>query len=314
MSRPPPSSPIAQRLLPVALVVLVITSFLPPGWGEWAGAFGRLVRFFVAPISQPVRGLTGWLSPPDERGPETQVVRSLEDQAESYRQQLLRTRQENEQLRDLIAELQRGIRLNPDLPVRQMHAAVIGNSSDLESSLMWIRAGSSDGVDVNSVATARGLQLLGRVVASDGKTCHVQPITSRRAGQIRGVVMLAETAVGPECLLEPQGDGTFRGPVEDLREWPSGVPLAPDHSAGQPVRAVVGQSVRLRDPNWPKSSQMLMVGTVESVEPAPDQPLRQIVTVRPTLRLERVSEVVLRLSTPGDDEPAQRPSAEGGTR
>lgn len=301
MSRLLHTSPLARRLLPITIGFLVITTFLPPAVGAWPAWFGRLVRFFIAPISQPVRGLAGWLSPAEQPRGDDQVSESLRLQAEGYRQQLLRAQLEIDQLRTQISDLQLGRQLNPDLPVRLMHAAVIGTSSDLSSSLLSIKAGQADGVEVNSVATFRGQQLLGRVVSSDQRSCQVQPITSSHAGQLRGVVMLTDLIRGPECHLEPAGDGTLVGPVEDLRQWPEGSQPPEDAVQGDPIRARVGQTVRLQDPSWPKSSQALFIGLVERVEPAPDQPLRQIITVRPTLRLERVSEVVLRFSAAAQD-------------
>jgi hypothetical protein len=46
---------------------------------------------------------------------------------------------------------------------------------------------------------------------------------------------------------------------------------------------------------------MLVLGTVESVEPAPDSPLRPVIVVRPTVVLERVTEVIVRV-TPSEGE------------
>lgn len=299
-------------MLPITIGLLVVTAFLPPSLGAWPGWFGNLLRFFVAPISQPIRGVSAWLSPPTQTKADDQATESLRSQAEGYRQQLLRAQQEIEQLRLQIADLQLGRQLNPDLPVRLMHAAVIGTSSDLSSSLLTIKAGKADGVEVNSVATFRGQQLVGKVVEADVRSCQVQPITSRHAGQIRGVVMLSDLVRGPECSLEPQGDGTLAGPVEDLRQWPEGVQPPPDARPGDPVRPRIGQTVRLQDPSWPKSSQALFIGVVERVDSAPDQPLRQIITVRPALRLERVSEVVLRFSAEAPRD-ARDSSREGDT-
>ena len=55
--------------------------------------------------------------------------------------------------------------------------------------------------------------------------------------------------------------------------------------------------MRLSDTErWPKNAQYLVVGTIERVEPNPAMPLRPTIVVRPSLRLERVSEVILRLS------------------
>ncbi|MBL8963844.1 MAG: hypothetical protein KF787_02610 [Phycisphaeraceae bacterium] len=297
MARLSHPSPLAKRLLPIAIAAMAVTAFLPPAAGEWPRWFGGVIQFFVAPISQPVRGLSGWLAPPEDEQVGGEGVRALQQQAEGYRQQLLRAQLDIDHLRGQIAELQRGRQLNPELPVRQMHAAVIGTASDLSSGLLWIKAGRSDGVEPNSVAAVRGQQLLGRVVRSDERTCHVQPITTRSAGQIRGVVMLSDLVRGPECLLEPRGNGTLVGPVEDMREWPPGAVKPDDAVAGEPVRPIVGQTVRLMDPSWPRSSQMLLIGVVERVEPAGNQPLRQVITVRPTVRLERVSEVLLRFAS-----------------
>ena len=89
MSRLLHTSPLARRLLPITIGFLVITTFLPPAVGAWPAWFGRLVRFFIAPISQPVRGLAGWLSPAEQPRGDDQVSESLRLQAEGYRQQLL---------------------------------------------------------------------------------------------------------------------------------------------------------------------------------------------------------------------------------
>lgn len=98
------------------------------------------------------------------------------------------------------------------------------------------------------------------------------------------------------CQLEPIGNGTLRGPVF-RPEAPAG---SPEASAPEPA---VGQTVRLDDDadRWPRHAQMLIIGRVERVDPNPDMPLRKIITVRPTLALDRVSEVVLRIS----EEPAE---------
>ncbi|HLO40409.1 MAG TPA: hypothetical protein VK176_05240 [Phycisphaerales bacterium] len=294
------SSPLARRLLPVTIGILSITAFLPSSASSVPSWCGRLLKFFIAPISQPVRGVANWLSPAEEPTDKSSAITNLELQVEQYRQLLLRAERDIDLYKQQIEDLQLGRQLNPDLPVRLMHAAVIGGSSDLASRLLWVKAGTSDGVEVNSVATVRGQQLLGRVVNADPRSCQVQPITSLQAGQIRGVVMLSDLVRGPECILEPKGDGTLVGPVEDLRQWPAGSAPPPDAVAGQPIHAKVGQVVRLQDERWPRSSQALFIGVVEKVEPAPNQQLRQIITVRPTMSLDRVSEVVIRFFSKDD--------------
>jgi len=64
----------------------------------------------------------------------------------------------------------------------------------------------------------------------------------------------------------------------------------------------VGQTVRLDDPTWPKAARMLVLGRVERVEPSPDQPLRRVITIRPTVAgLDRLSEVVIWTPVMGEE-------------
>jgi hypothetical protein len=62
--------------------------------------------------------------------------------------------------------------------------------------------------------------------------------------------------------------------------------------------------VRLEDPQWPKHAQRLVIGTVTAVKTVTTG--RQVIEVRPTVDLDRLSEVVLRLTPKEADE---RPGA-----
>lgn len=281
MSRPIAQSVRSRTLMALSITLLLVLSVLPLRAIGWLGWFGNLTGIIVTPIRHPFSVVSRWISPP-RAARSDEAVRALEEELEHARQLYLQTQDENEKLRATIQELQRGIALNPDLVVQQLSASVTGAGGDLSSSLLHVRAGEKHGVTINTVATAPGLQLLGRVVQVSARTCQVQPITSKAAGPIRARVMLDDDAgSGLECLLSPSADNTLRGPVEDAR----GIEPSP------------GQIVRLADSDrWPASAQMLLVGRVESVEPDPNQPLRKVVIVRPSLKLDRVSEVVLRIS------------------
>lgn len=263
----------------------MIFSLLPLRFLGWAGWVGSLADVLVTPVRHPLAAVSRWLSPERPRQSD-EAVRVLEDELERTRVSFLQTQTENERLRGIILELQRGAALNADRPVTQLAAGVTGVSSDLASDLLSVRAGRRQGVTRGSVAAAPGLQLLGRVVEVGARTCLIQPITSKASGLLRARVMLDEGGgVGLACLLTPFGDGTLRGPVEDVGG----------------VEPAAGQNVRLADSErWPTEAQMLLVGRVERVDPDPNQPLRRVVTVRPTVRLDRVGEVVLRL-TPADE-------------
>lgn len=262
------------------IAVLLVLSVLPARTIGWLGWFSTLTDTLVTPARHPFALVSRWLAPAQPKRNE-EAVRTLEDELEHARQLYLQTQDENDKLRSVIQELQRGIALNPNLPVQQLAAGVTGSSSDLSSALLHVRAGQKHGVQVNTVATAPGLQLLGRVVRVTSRTSQVQPITSKSAGKLQAKVMLdQDSGAGLACLLDPVGNGTLRGQVED--------------SPGTELAA--GLIVRLADTDWPESAQMLVVGRVESVEPDPNQPLRKVVVVRPLLKLDRVSEVVLRIS------------------
>ena len=189
--------------------------------------------------------------------------------------------------------------MTPELGVRQVAAPVIGRSTEASSSALQVRAGTGRGVVENSVAVVEGLQLLGKVERVTSAWCMVRPITDEAAGGIMALIMTGERLdSGIPCRLEPIGGHRMRGPATWIFEA----------ERQAPVEIAVGMTVRLRDETWPRSAQMLIVGEVVEVSPAPDEPTRTLVTVAPTVPLQRVSEVVLRV--PIDPE---RESAEGGT-
>ncbi|GIK18530.1 MAG: hypothetical protein DYG93_13595 [Leptolyngbya sp. PLA2] len=284
MGRRPGQTAASRRLLPITIAALVVLALVPVRFMAFAGWFADLTAVVAAPVSQPLRALAAWVAPARTGGSPTEEIAELEQQRDHYATLYHRVRDENARLRELVRQLQGGIALNPELPLRLYTASVVGASSDLSSPLLTVRAGRRHGVERNTVATVAGVQLLGRVDRAAERLCYVRPITAPEAGSIIGTVMVSDEG-GLLCRLAPVGDGTLRGDVE--------YPASPE---GRPTPEVApGQLVRLSDPVWPPSAQMLIIGQVERVEPAPDAPLRRVITVRPTVRLERVSEVVLRI-------------------
>lgn len=284
------------------MIVLVVLALLPARLIGWVGAFRKPVETLLAPSSHLFSGLARWLTPPRGLKPRDDAITILEEELERYRALALRREEENSQLRSVISDLQAGREYAPDLTVRFLTASVIGAASDLASAAIWVRAGTAQGAEVNTVATVRGVQLFGRVISSTARTCRIMPITARNAGRLQARVMLTEDGKsdGLICQLVPVGDGTLRGPVEDRRD--------PDSRA--PIEPAVGMTVRLDDPDhWPRNARMLLVGKVEQVVPSAQSPLRREVIVRPTVdRLDRVSEVVLRVAS---EPPAPDGSARG---
>jgi cell shape-determining protein MreC len=282
-----------RQLLPATYVLLVVFALLPLPWVSWLGSFSQLMQTLVAPISHPLARVSRWLAPSDRDRPAPEAIRALEDEREAIRIQLLQALDENDRLRATIKELQRGLALDPELAVLQINVPVIGSAGDLADPLLTIRAGLKQGVSRNTIAVGDGLQLVGRVVDAGERTSTVAPITSKSSGGLSAVILLDDSSPnGLACTLLARGDGTLHGDVEDRRDTATNTPIEPK----------LGAEVRLRDPNhWPRSAQMLLVGHVESIEPSPKQPLRKVVTVRPSIpNLERLSEVRLRIVPEAD--------------
>jgi cell shape-determining protein MreC len=287
-----PQSGAGVRFLPATLVVLLVLALLPARWIGWVGLLGDFAELVVSPIANPLRTMAGWLRPARVAGTSAEIEQYRE-QIERLTAQVNRVEAENVRLRELIRMLQGGMAMATGAPTRDLAVSVISASSDLSSRLLRVRGGRRQGVEPGSVAVGAGLQLVGRVVEVEALTSLVRPITAKEAGPIQARVMLGETGPWLETTLRPEGDGTLRGPVEYRMQA---------QSPGRVLEASPGQVVRLDDPTWPEGAQMLLVGTVERVEPSPRMPGRQVVIVRPTLELHRVSEMILRVPV-GEETP-----------
>ncbi len=291
-----------RSTLTAAVALLSILSIAPPLLTSWAGAMQRPVTFLLAPVQLPVRNLVLTLTrsddAPDWSDPEIAALVAQKDQLDLALRQANRL---NEDLRQQIRELTLGMNLVPDFVPRLIGPVpVIGSGADA-GGLYTIRAGTRQGVDVGGLAVLRGVHLVGRVQRAGDVTASVIAITDPALKQpVGGVVMLDDSTPGPACLLEPTGEGTLAGRLEDAAD--------PNLPAPQ---IVPGLTVRLQDPQWPLAAHMLILGTVERVEPMPQQPLRRVITIRPEVRLDRAREVTIRTSAPRPASPA--PAGAGST-
>ncbi|MBC7772860.1 MAG: hypothetical protein H7210_10225 [Pyrinomonadaceae bacterium] len=287
--------------LGVTSSVLVVLALLPPKAISWLGWIASPVNFVLFPIQNPLDSLVKWTegskSKGDANGPDADLVTRIEQ----LKFELLNAQEQNDHLRQQIMDLQRGLALNPDVP-RQVYAPIIGGSADLSSGVLTAKAGEREGIEVGSVAVAGGVNLVGRVTKVTGRYSLILPITRKpKTTQfVRAVVMLTETDRGPLCELAATGSGTLAGTVMDRIS-------AQTYTA---VDITPGMIVRLADTAWPGSSQMLIVGEVKTIETEPTG--HRKIVVEPRLRLDRVSEVWLRV-TGESDKPGGAGSGGGGT-
>lgn len=310
MAGPLSKRPSAKTLLRVTLVLLFVLAIVPMRFTRWTTGFADVAVTISAPVSNAVRWVADPLTRPFRRRADPALAEQYRQELEVARQRSLDLELKVRELERLVFELQQGAELTPELGVRQIAAPVIGRFSEASSNALQVRAGTSRGVVANSVAVVQGLQLLGRVERATSAWCSVRPITDRAAGGIQAVIMTGETLdSGIRCRLEPIGGGRLQGPATWVFE--------PSRQA--PVQIVAGMTVRLQDDTWPRSAQMLIVGRVVEVSPAEDEPTRTIVTVEPSVPLQRVSEVVLRVpidpldARDGDDSQGAAQPSEGGT-
>ncbi len=289
-----------SRALPAVLVgTVVMALFVPMRWQGWVTALGGLTQTLVAPVSGPVTHLVRWVAPASPPRPADEHYASLEQENQQLRTQVFAQTQENQRLREQLAQL-RVVVPSTHANVDYLPTQVVGASSDLAGQAIILRAGSRDGVQIGDTVTTDFVQVLGRVASVTPRTCTVLPITADKAEDFEAVILSTPSTM--RCRLAPIGGGLLRGDLEDKRDAQSGKPLEPK----------VGDEVRLSDPTrWPASAQMLVIGTVQSIDQSPKQPLRKCVVVRPTVPdLSKVAEAVLRVA-PGSARQASATGKEG---
>jgi hypothetical protein len=301
------ASPLIFGSVCAVLGLVSIVPILGRGWTGWLNAG---LTFLVAPVQEPLYKVVSSFHSGPAKASDARLV-ALEQEAARWKTLYLREQLDRERLEGQITQLQRGMRLNPDQNVRQLvDVPVIGKGSDLDSNLLTVRAGTSDGVQLPAVATVDAVNLVGRIESPSAKLCYLRPINDPKAGQIMGVIFPGELTgdIAPDrssprlaCKLNPTRNGTLVGDVEVRRNQnaPGTTPIAPV----QP-----GMLVRLEDTNWPRESFMLIIGRIKSVERAPNGRDRIVVT---PMFDSQPAEVTLRFREGNDDAPITPPPTRG---
>lgn len=268
--------------MPLCVITMLVLCLLPSAWLDWTNWFSAQARVVVSPIAHPMTLAKNLVIPQSVGNPNaTQKEEALRSELDQFRAMLYREQQENIQLRAHIQKLRSGAAVNPDVAVKQIERPVIGLSREF----LIVRSGAKANIGRSTVVVANAVQLCGRVVESDDRTSLVLPITAKDALPLLGKVLLDDSGEkGAPCMLSPIGNGLLEGDVTP--------PSGPD-AVENVIR--VGMEVRLLDDQWPEHAQMLLIGTIEKVTPSPNQPLRQRITVRPSVDLRAIPEVFFRV-------------------
>jgi cell shape-determining protein MreC len=268
--------------LAAAIVVALILCFMPRSVLAWLNGPRRLIEYLIIPVSDPALAIASWFLPAAPK-PDDPRVALLQKEIELYKKLLADAQKAIEDKQRLIATLQKGEAIG-DGVFKQWPAAVTAISSTGAGGVISVRAGSSDGVEQrNTIATTNGVQLVGRVGGVDAVSSKVTLMTHKASGTIDGVITADDGTRRAQIRnLSPQvGKRVLKGQVQ--------------HSSPPVPDPKVGDIVRVDDSNnWPRSAQRLTIGAVTEVETLAGG--RIVVTVKPTVDLERLGEVVLLLS------------------
>jgi len=164
---------------------------------------------------------------------------------------------------------------------------VVGVKSSGIGGMFELRAGKTVGVELNTIASVGGLQLVGKVSDAGSRTSWVTLITDPKAGAIDGAIFADDGTRGAQIRnIKPVKGKRY---LQGLVQYSTPAPTAPK----------VNDVVRVDDPaNWPRSAQRLIIGRITEVQTVAGG--RVLVLITPTSELERLGEVVL-LITPKAD-------------
>lgn len=276
------------------MLALFVLAFFPPRWLGVSGWMALPVQFAIQPAQQKLGSAVNWVRGRDKLpSGVTPGMAEMEKQRDLLAFQLRQAEEQIKELRRVISEISHSVEINPGQAIKLITAQVIGGPADLSSKALTVKAGRAQRVEVGSVAVQHAVHLVGRVASVTERTCTVVPITDRsqRGGDqqmfLDCVIMIDMERRGPMCQLKPIEHGKLQGLV-------MADPALRDPTTGATPAIAVGMTVRLKDGKWAPSAQMLIVGKITAIEPLPNQPLRQQVTVEPEYPPERATEVMIR--------------------
>ena len=250
--------------MPITVTLMVVLCVLPNGWLDWTGWFAAQARVVVSPIAHPISMARNFVLPESVSNPgASERERTLLSELDRYKTQLYREQQKTVRLEGLVDQLSSGAALTPEMEITQVPRPVTG----LAREFMVVRTGGIEVVERNTIVVVDAVQLCGRVTEARERTCMVLPITAQNAEPILG---------GGHARRHGSADGSVSAQGARGRDPQRGR----DPPEGDERSIATGMEVRLLDDQWPRHAQMLVIGRVERVSSAPDQPLRKQIVVR----------------------------------
>jgi len=275
INRPPIN---AKRFLIALVVVLLVSSQLPPGAAAKVSYFPRAVVALVAKPSALLHRFSTTLRPP---GDGTRDVLGSGDLAtqlaqarvyiDNLEQEVLELRRVSESLAQIDALLDLG-------DIKLAGASVLSFNGDKENPILTIGIGTDDEVR-EGLAVVWGASLVGQVVSTTATTADVRLITAKGAHlQVR--------IASPDNLGQAATQPAYIGLADDGRSF-----YTEEFSVDAPV--AVGDVVHLADDSWQFRARGFIVGVVTEVGKSDRPLLNSRVVIEPVLTLSSLPRVVV---------------------
>lgn len=290
----------SRTTLAACAAIAGLMAVLPTRLTWWTRDLSAPVQIVALPVSWLVKqaALAAGGGGGGSGSQNTAANARLAQDLEALRTRNLQLAAENDDLIEQVRQLQRGITLNSNQDVARVVASVVSGEATGGSSLLMARTAGlvgADGqkvvVEAGAVAVTDGVNLVGRVIGVRNVVADIRPINDPGPNVLRGAIFPLESdasadhaSVSLGTQLSGISGGRLRGSIYVLK--------LPDGQT-EPV-VTPGMVVRLSDPGWPRSAQMLVIGFVESVERADNG--RPIVIVRPAFDPQRLETVTLLLT------------------
>lgn len=273
-----------QSAFTAAILITLALSLTPDRYLGWTNDIAEIIRVPTRPFSHLGIVMGNWLRPPtsfDSDVPEEskEYVDHLKSERDKFMQLYAAEQMEVASLRQTLEQIQR-VPIEARRPLRLLGASITAHSPTDRFGPVQLNRGSRAGVTPGDIAVYNGVYLVGRIsdVSTFGST--LVPLTNVATGLMLVKITPPDTrdiSVLNLVQLQPNGDGTFIADVE------SGFDIE------------VGYEAILSDRTWPDAARSMVIGTVASIDPIDDQPLRNRIVIKPRFHVSELSRVTLKL-------------------
>ncbi|MEE2680826.1 MAG: hypothetical protein VX641_00470 [Planctomycetota bacterium] len=283
-----------ERGLLIASGVVLILALLPTRWlAGWTADVGAIVALPLTPLRHAASGAVEWVRPTGGSGLpiDPSSLDLLQQERDTYRGRWHSARLRIQQLEEELRQIQGARSLGVGEHWTPRTAEVVRHNPSRRGGVLSLNVGSRSGVRAGTVAVVDGDRLVGHIAPDVPQlTSQLIPLgaSGHAASETLAARILEPEARAVDVYDEVSGraihleliDGT--GDYRGVLERGSGV------QPGQPVRLGT-------DPAWNSTAWGMLVGYVDRIEQVPEQPLREVIFVRPAVRTERLSSVTLKI-------------------